>query len=143
MTAVTEYLPRVIDAELDELLAYLPAISVTGPKGVGKTATARRRANTIFELDDAVQRELFSADRAWQSTAPGPVLVDEWQRLPESWDLVRRAVDGGVEVGRFLLTGSATPTSAPTHSGAGRIVDLRLRPMTLFERGIGTALLGP
>lgn len=38
--------------------------------------------------------------------------------------------------GRFLLTGSATPTTPPTHSGAARIVRLRLRPLSLAERGL-------
>jgi predicted AAA+ superfamily ATPase len=36
--------------------------------------------------------------------------------------------------GRFLLTGSAAPLTAPTHSGAGRIVQVRMRPMSLAER---------
>lgn len=36
--------------------------------------------------------------------------------------------------GRFLLTGSASPADQPTHSGAARIVRLRMRPMSLAER---------
>ncbi|MGI8985229.1 MAG: ATP-binding protein, partial [Nocardioidaceae bacterium] len=64
-----------------------------------------------------------------------PVLVDEWQRYPESWDRVRRAVDEGAPPGSYLLTGSATTTAA-THSGAGRIVRLRMRPLSLAERRI-------
>ena len=66
-----------------------------------------------------------------------PILIDEWQLLPRSWDLVRRAVDADAAPGQFLLTGSTTPTEHPTHSGAGRIVSLRMRPLTLHERGIG------
>lgn len=45
-----EYLNRVIDTELDELMPCLPAVALEGPKGVGKTATAKRRANTFFGL---------------------------------------------------------------------------------------------
>ena len=60
--------------------------------------------------------------------------MDEWQRLPWSWDTVRRAVDDGAAPGTFLLAGSATPGNARTHSGAGRIVSLRMRPMSLPER---------
>ena len=52
------------------------------------------------------------------------------------FDRVRRAVDAGASANSFLLTGSATPKDPPTHSGAGRIVRVRLRPMTLAERGI-------
>ena len=69
---------------------------------------------------------------------PHPVLLDEWQRWPEVWDIVRRAVDDGAVPGSFLLTGSATPIS-DIHTGAGRIVPLRMRPMTLPERGVGEA----
>ena len=65
-----------------------------------------------------------------------PVLIDEWQRLPASWDLVRRAVDADPQPGRFLLTGSATPTEAPAHTGAGRIISIRMRPLSLAERGL-------
>lgn len=61
---------------------------------------------------------------------------DEWQKLPQVWDSVRRRVDSGAPPGSYLLTGSATPTDAAgTHSGAGRILSLRMRPMALPERG--------
>jgi uncharacterized protein len=71
---------------------------------------------------------------------PAPGAIDEWQRLPEIWDLVRRSVDRDPSPGRFLLTGSATPAAdAPTHSGAGRIVRVRLRPLSLPERGLQPA----
>src|SRR4051812_26980535 len=131
-----EYVARVVDAELDELMTGLPAIALEGPKGVGKTETAVRRAKTGFTLDDTAQRALIAAEPGRLDRATPPVLVDEWQLHPEVWDLVRRSVDREAAPGRFLLTGSATPTTAPTHSGAGRIVRLRMRPMTLPERGI-------
>ena len=129
------YQPRVVDQELDELLGGLPAISLEGPKGVGKTATAQRRANTVFAMDDPAQRQLMRADPARLDRAMPPTLIDEWQREPAVWDLIRRSVDRDPTAARFLLTGSATPTDAPTHSGAGRIVQLRMRPMSLAERG--------
>lgn len=128
------YLPRTVDAELDELLSGLPAIVLEGPKGVGKTVTAQRRARTAFALDDPGQRELFAADPGRLDRSPAAILIDEWQRYPAVWDLVRRSVDRDPSPGRFLLTGSATPVDAPTHSGAGRIVRLRMRPMSLAER---------
>lgn len=130
------YRPRVIDDELDELLSGLAAVSLEGPKGVGKTATAARRAATIFALDDPTQRQLLLADIERLNHARPPVLIDEWQRAPSVWDAVRRSVDRDPAPARFLLTGSASPTEAPTHSGAGRIVTLRMRPMSLAERGL-------
>jgi uncharacterized protein len=134
-----EYRRRVIDEELDELFPALPAIAIDGPKAVGKTATALQRARTVHRLDDAAQASLAKADPARLVSDAPPVLIDEWQRVPSTWDAVRRAVDRGAAPGSFLLTGSATPRNPPTHSGAGRIVTLRLRPMTLHERGVGDA----
>lgn len=85
-----------MDAQLDELLPMAPAIALDGPKGVGKTATAQRRASEIRLLDNADQRRLVEADPTLTSLAPGTVLIDEWQWVPEVWDAVRRHVDDGV-----------------------------------------------
>jgi predicted AAA+ superfamily ATPase len=132
------YRRRVVDDELDELFGGLPAITLEGPKAVGKTATALRRAATVYRLDNDAERSIAQADPSRLLEGDRPVLIDEWQRLPESFDRVRRAVDDGAAPGSFLLTGSASPTDPPTHSGAGRIVRLRMRPMTLAERGVGS-----
>ncbi len=134
-----QYVQRTLDDELDQLLASLPAVALEGAKGVGKTATASRRAATVHRLDDPTERAIAEAEPARLIAGTRPVLVDEWQRVPESWDLVRRAVDDGAEPGSFLLTGSAAPLDAPTHSGAGRIVMARIRPMTFAERGLATS----
>jgi predicted AAA+ superfamily ATPase len=128
------YLPRVADDELDRLLPHLAAISIDGAKAVGKTETARRRALTLRRLDDPAVREVGAADPGVLLAGEPPVLLDEWQRAPEVFDLVRRAVDDGAAPGSFLLTGSSSPSSLGTHSGAGRIVRLRMRPLALFER---------
>ena len=133
---MSEYLRRVVDTDLDVLMPDLAAISLDGPKGVGKTMTARRRAASIIALDDPDQVALLAADPGRISRLPGPVLIDEWQRYPAVWDLVRRQVDGDPSGGRFLMTGSAQPVSAPVHSGAGRILRIRLRPLALCERGL-------
>jgi uncharacterized protein len=129
-----EYRPRFLDNDLDELMAGLPAIAIEGPRAVGKTATAERRAATIYRLDDEDVWQLAQADSKRLISGEPPILIDEWQRLPESFDRMRRAVDDGAPPAGFLLTGSATPTKLPVHSGAGRIVRVRLRPMTLVER---------
>jgi predicted AAA+ superfamily ATPase len=63
-----------------------------------------------------------------------PVLIDEWQHYPSIWDRMRHAVDAGAAPGTFLLAGSSFPQEAPQHSGAGRIVTVRMRPLSLAER---------
>lgn len=133
---VTDYLHRIVDVELDELLPQLPAIALEGPRGIGKTSTAQRRARTVYQLDEPAQRAIAEADPAQVLSGEPPVLLDEWQRVPAVWDAVRRAVDRSRAPGGFLLTGSAGPAMPPTHSGAGRIVTVRMRPLTLAERGV-------
>ena len=128
------YVRRVVDEELDWLLTSLPAVALEGPKAVGKTMTALQRAATVGHLDDAQIREVVGADPQQVVAGDAPVLVDEWQRFPESWDRVRRAVDDDPTPGRFLLTGSAPGVHQPVHSGAGRIVSVAMRPMSLQER---------
>ena len=132
------YLPRIVDAELDEL-AEAPAVSVEGPRGVGKTETTLRRAATVHRLDDPDHLAVLRASPRRVVSGERPVLIDEWQRLPGSWDLVRRAVDADPFGSRFLLTGSAAPAEAPTHTGAGRIITVRMRPLSLAERGLDTS----
>ena len=128
------YRPRVIDSEISELLQTLPAISIEGPRAVGKTRTAQRLANTVHNLDDPDTLERAQRNPSMLSEGDEPILIDEWQRLPAAWDVVRRCVDEEFRAGRFLLTGSALPNSLPTHSGAGRIVTLRMWTTSLAER---------
>jgi predicted AAA+ superfamily ATPase len=116
----------------------LPAVALEGPKGVGKTRTALERAATVRRLDDPDELAVASADPALLLRGDRPILIDEWQRLPQVWDLVRRAVDDGAPAASFLLTGSSLPDPPPTHSGAGRIVSVRMRPLALSER-LGSA----
>ncbi len=131
-----EYTRRIIDDELDELLPGVAALSIEGARGVGKTRTAMERAATTHRLDDPAVRAIAAADLAGILAGPPPILIDEWQMVPDVWDLVRRAVDDDRTPGRFILTGSASPRTRPIHSGAGRIVSLRMRPMSLAERGL-------
>lgn len=129
---VGTYVRRVVDDELDELFPQLPAILLDGPKGVGKTETARRRCRTVRRLDIGPERDIVTADPYILGHDEPPVLVDEWQRVPPVLDAVRRLVDDDPSGRRFLLTGSAPTTSA--HSGAARITTVRMRPLTLSER---------
>lgn len=134
MSFLGGYVRRVVDDELDTLVPQLPAILLDGPKGVGKTATALERCATVRRMDVAPERSVVEADPGVLATDDTPVLIDEWQRAPWVWDTVRRLVDERPSGGRFLLTGS--PPVRGTHSGAGRIATLRMRPLTFWERGV-------
>ncbi|PJI93909.1 ATP-binding protein [Luteimicrobium subarcticum] len=135
------YRRRVVDAELSSRMRAAGAVLIEGPKACGKTATAQQVATTTFrmDLDDGARRLVGTAPEVLLAAAP-PVLFDEWQETPRLWNLVRREVDDEPGVrGRYLLTGSATPDDdTRRHSGAGRYSYLRMRPMSLFERGVST-----
>lgn len=129
-----DYLPRIADGQLDRLTAGLPAIVIEGPKAAGKTATARRRVASVVSLDDPAEVTLMRSDAERLTRLTKPVLIDEWQHYPPVWDRVRHAVDAGADPGTFLLAGSTFPAEAPRHSGAGRMVTVRMRPLSLAER---------
>lgn len=131
------YRRRIVDDVLDELFPHLAAIALEGAKGVGKTATASQRATTSFSLNLPRQRETVAADLDYITQVPPPVLIDEWQLMPSIWDRVRKAVDDDGAGGQFLLAGSAgVAPGVRIHSGAGRIVSIAMRPLSLAERGL-------
>ena len=131
------YQRRVLDDELDLMLAHLPAVALDGAKAVGKTSTMSARANTVARLDVAASRAVVDADPEALLKRPRPLLIDEWNLVPATWDVVRRAVDEDRSPGQFLLTGSASArVGATAHTGAGRISRLRMRPLSFFERRI-------
>ncbi len=127
------YQRRYVDDYLDEVRS-LPAILLEGARGVGKTATASQRCRTIRALDEPGAAEIVAADPYVIATDDAPVLIDEWQRSEPVWDAVRRLVDRESVPGRFFLTGSLP--RGGTHSGAGRIHAVRMRPLCLAERGV-------
>jgi predicted AAA+ superfamily ATPase len=102
------YLPRMVDGLLDDLMAGLPAVLVIGPRACGKTTTGRRHVQDVLQLDRPADADLVRADPdVALRTRATPLLVDEWQLVPEVLGAVKRAVDGAVGAGRFVITGSA------------------------------------
>ena len=131
------YLPRIVDAELAALLEAAGAVLVEGPRATGKTATAARAAasEVLLDVDDNARR-MIGADPAAVLDGGTPRLIDEWQLEPAIWNHVRREIDRRGAPGQFILTGSAVPADdVARHTGAGRFVRLRMRPLTLYERG--------
>lgn len=77
-----QYVKRIVDNELNELLPHLPAILLDGPKGVGKTETALQRSRTVRRLDRGAEQQIAAADPDGLLIGDRPVLIDEWQRVP-------------------------------------------------------------
>ncbi len=132
-----DYLARIVDIQLKELLKITGFVVIEGPKAVGKTATARQVAASEVALDTNLSaRHLASLSPETLLNQAPPLLIDEWQLVPELWSHVKREVDNRQSRGQFILTGSAVPTDEITRdSGAGRVARIRMRPMSLFEMG--------
>lgn len=125
------------DLELSSALRSAPAVVVEGPRACGKTWTARRFSRSEVVIDDSDDVRLAVAmDPAAILEGDTPRLLDEWQLAPRIWNPMRHACDRRARPGQFILTGSADPPDEITrHSGAGRVLRVRMRPMSLFESG--------
>jgi uncharacterized protein len=132
---VTEYLERLIDPLLEELTADHPAVLIVGPRACGKTTTGRRHSSGRLRLDRPAEAAAVRTDPdAMLAEGPFPLLVDEWQAVPEVLGAVKRSVDDGAGPGRFLLTGSSqADLAAEGWPATGRVVRVAMYGLTERE----------
>ena len=132
------YLPRLLDQTIAEMVGPtdgVPAVLIVGPRGSGKTTSAERQAGSTLRLDRPNERGVVEADPdAAISAGVRPLLIDEWQLVPDVLGAVKRAVDSDFSAGQFLLTGSARTDLITTGwAGTGRIVRLAMWGLTQRE----------
>ena len=137
------YLPRIVDEELDLRLRAVGATVIVGPKWCGKTTTAKQKAKSVLEMQDPDLQEgylkLASTKPSMLLEGENPRLIDEWQLAPVLWDAVRVSVDRRQEKGLYLLTGSVVVDEDKIkHTGIGRISRLEMETMSLWESGEST-----
>ncbi|MCF0238551.1 MAG: ATP-binding protein, partial [Sphaerochaetaceae bacterium] len=135
-----DYIKRIIDLKIDKKIKAFGAINIVGPKGCGKTRTAKERCKTIIEFQDEEKRDgyISVADNSPNLFLKNekPILFDEWQDAPKIWGTVRKACDDDPNsVGSFFLTGSTSKKIITPHTGTGRISEIQMYPMTLWESG--------
>jgi predicted AAA+ superfamily ATPase len=135
-----KYMPRHIDALVSKQLGAMGALLIRGPKGCGKTETARHFAKSEIVMDDsAAVRNAMSSEPGVLLLGATPRLIDEWQNHKEIWNTVRHEVDKRRTKGQFVLTGSANPPDdVNLHSGQGRFGIMNMRTMTWAEMGYST-----
>lgn len=136
------YYPRLIDKAINQYMETFGGVYLTGPKACGKTTTCVHRSKTVYRLSKETERRqvismITSASPSIVFDVEKPILFDEWQEVPELWDLSRSYIDEEGATGEIFLTGSRDlnkkEKSKIHHSGSGRIAPLTMRPMSLFE----------
>ncbi len=134
-----EYYQRISDKVLINHLESKGAVLIEGAKWCGKTTTAKHAAKSYIEMDrpDLTEQYQQMARIKPSNLLEGevPHLIDEWQIAPNIWNAIRYEVDQRGDFGQFILTGSSVPAKLyeSTHTGTGRIVRMRMRPMSLYE----------
>lgn len=135
-----KYLKRVADEQLKLRLEAFGAVQIKGPKWCGKTTTAQMQSKSVIKLQDPDTRsaylETVKVKPSLLLKGKTPRLIDEWQVAPILWDAVRNAVDERQAKGQFILTGSTVIEDKEheiLHSGTGRISNMMMYPMSLFE----------
>ncbi len=133
------YVPRLVDPQLRSLLAALPAVMLVGPRACGKTTSAARLVASTVRLDRPYDAAAFQRDPdAALARFPEPLLIDEWQEVPDVLGAVKRAVDVDFRPNRFILTGSvSSDLHTPSWPGTGRITRVRMSEMTQAEEAQG------
>jgi hypothetical protein len=135
------------DRWLSEVRAALKrsrVVALLGPRQVGKTTLARQivpaDSNRYFDLENPVS--LARLDEPMTALAPmrGTVVIDEVQRRPDLFPVLRVLADRRPLPARFLLLGSASPDllRQSSESLAGRIETITLDGFSLEELGDGT-----
>jgi len=134
-----EYKKRIADEILDLKLESFGAALIVGPKGCGKTTTAKQKAKSVVEFQDEDRRDEYLAVANNQASrlliGEKPRLFDEWQDAPKIWGAIRKAVDDEQKNGNYILTGSTSQSVNTPHTGTQRISTLKMYPMSLYESG--------
>jgi uncharacterized protein len=129
---------------LESLLKRFPVVAIIGARQVGKTTLARqlaqrhRTATTFFDLEDVGDRSRLSDPRLALAPLRGLIVLDEVQRQPDVFSLLRVLADRPRRPARFLVLGSASPglLRQSSESLAGRIAYHELAGFSLSEVGV-------
>ncbi len=136
-------IPRLQAYEkITRTLDLFPIAALLGPRQCGKTTLARiiadQNPSTYFDLENPVDMARLSAPMSVLENLEGLIVVDEIQRKPELFALLRVLVDRPVNPAKFLILGSASPdlVKGASESLAGRIGFSDLSGFNLREVGI-------
>ncbi|MBK9339055.1 MAG: ATP-binding protein [Lewinellaceae bacterium] len=135
-----KYLPRNATSDLGQLLNLFPAVCIIGARQVGKTTLAKTltqdRDSIYLDLESERDRRKLRDPYLLLSRYENQcVILDEIQRMPGLFEMLRGMIDENRRPGRFLLLGSAAPAllQQTAETLAGRIAYIELPPLNLTE----------
>mgnify|MGYP002382474180 FL=1 len=122
---------RAIEHQIVKALTVFPAVAILGPRQVGKTTLAKSISNNMkkkvmyvdLERKSQYDNLLLNAEQYLEAYQDNCVILDEIQRIPELFPLLRSLIDEKRVPARFIITGSASPDliRGASESLAGRI----------------------
>lgn len=129
---------------MTRLLTQFPVVALLGARQVGKTTLARLAAQKykdenlavhFFDLEDPTDIARLANPKLSLEQLSGLVIIDEIQRVPNLFPVLRVLADRSPQVARFLILGSASRDliHQSSESLAGRIAYLEVPPLSLFE----------
>lgn len=130
---------RFVTPTIRRRLHEEPVVVLVGPRTVGKStllqALAAEMAVEVLDLDDLATRAAVAADPGLFMSGPGPVLVDEFQKIPTVLDAIKAELNVRLAPGRFVLTGSTRYETLPAaaQSLTGRADVLVVPPLSQGE----------
>ena len=128
-------------AVLRAALRRSPAVALVGPRQVGKTTLAREHLSpdspNYFDLENPVDLERLTDPMGALSALIGLVVIDEVQRRPELFPVLRVLIDREARRAQFLILGSASPSllRQSSESLAGRLEIIDTPGFALREVG--------
>jgi predicted AAA+ superfamily ATPase len=139
-------LPRpAVEAALQAALARAPVVALLGPRQCGKTTLARQlvpvTSANYFDLEDPISLARLEEPLTALDELRGTVVIDEVQRRPELFPLLRVLADRAETPARFLILGSASPAllRQSSESLAGRLEIVEMAGFDLAEVGLAGA----
>jgi len=128
-------LKEVVEARLTEE----PVVVLNGPRTVGKSTLlselARRLGRAVIDCDDLATRAAVRSDPARFVESDQPVLIDEYQHVPELLDAIKAQLNRDLRPGRYVLAGSTRYATLPEAAQAltGRVDIIPVFPLSQGE----------
>jgi predicted AAA+ superfamily ATPase len=124
--------PRRLAEVVPQRMNEEPVVILTGPRTVGKStllaALAAQFDRPVFDLDRPDARAAAASDPGFIVSGPGPVLIDEFQHVPEILDAIKAELNTDTRPGRYVLTGSTRysvlPQAAQSLTGRAHVINV-------------------